>query len=69
LVRLDEDADPKAGLAQAALASDFERGEALWLIDAAKLDGLAAYGDAIKVLWSSARFARVPFTDAVYRQP
>jgi hypothetical protein len=43
---MDENADPKAGLAQVALASDFERGDALWLIDAEKLDRLASYGDA-----------------------
>jgi hypothetical protein len=67
LVRMDEEADPER-LVQTALASDFERDEALWLIDAANLDSLASYGDALKVVWSSAKPGRVPFTDAVYKR-
>jgi hypothetical protein len=68
LVRMDEDADPAAGLDDRALACDFEAEKALWLFDAAELDGLASYGDAIEVLWSSAKGSRVPFTDAVRRR-
>jgi hypothetical protein len=67
LVRMDEDTDPKAGLVQVVLASDCERGHALWLLEAEKLDRLAAYGDAIKVLWSS-QTRSGSFTDALYKR-
>jgi hypothetical protein len=68
LVRMDEDADPEAGLTQRGLACDFEREEALWIVDAAELESLASHGDAIKVVWSSTKPGRVPFTDAVLRR-
>ena len=53
LVRLHEDADPLDGLRQRSLACDFEREKGLWLIDAAELEQLAGYGDALEVLWPS----------------
>ena len=66
LVRMHEDADPKE-LEQRALACDFEREQALWIISAAILEDLAAaYGDALKVLWSSERTGKAPFPDAAF---
>jgi hypothetical protein len=57
LVRLHEDADPDT-LERVALASDFEGEKAVFVIDAARLSELTAYGPAIEVLWASTPKAR-----------
>jgi hypothetical protein len=52
LVRLHEDADPEP-LGQRALACDLENEKAVFLINAAHLADLTAYGPSMEVIWSS----------------
>jgi hypothetical protein len=57
LVRLHEDVDPDA-LGRRALASDLENEKAVFLINAAQLADLNAYGSSMEVLWASALTVR-----------
>jgi hypothetical protein len=52
LIRLDEDADPDA-IGARALACDLENGKAVFLVNAAQLADLTAYGPSMEVLWAS----------------
>jgi len=57
LVRLHEDADPDA-LGRRALACDLENEKAVFLVNAAHLADLTAYGPAMEVLWASTPMLR-----------